>query len=62
MESRQLTQEATAAILGVEKSTLVRWLNGSTRPSLDEAFRIQTVFGLYAGMWAAGLSPAEVGK
>lgn len=55
-----LTIERAAAMVGVERETFWRWLTGRRQPNTDDAFRLQDVFGVYAGMWARGRRPIDL--
>ena len=52
MERTGRTTADTAASLGVNLSTVYRWLDGSRQPSLNQATHMQSITGIPATAWA----------
>lgn len=61
MRSR-LTQEEAAERLGMQRVQLNRFLNGTRRPGLDAAFRIEDRTGVPARSWTTARQVNRAGS
>jgi ribosome-binding protein aMBF1 (putative translation factor) len=57
IESRGITYEDAAWLIGVDKTTLFRWLRGEYCPTHEQACKIEDMLGIYHRYWLSG-SPA----
>jgi len=55
-------QAALAKLLGVEQSTVSRWVNGERSPERREAVRLQSEFGIPIESWDEPADPVTPPK